>query len=1077
MLVLIGVAFLSTAGWLISLFCRRSAARRHLVLSTALAGCLLLPIAIGVRAGTNWTMLTLPEWNEETQSISHDSRLPLETHSEEQLESLSDTVELVRSSLMIADASPQVGQGFLETATEAEIVQARERTNRVEFTAAAPKLWREAKDWGRAVYLFVAAVLLLRIFVSLAAVLRMKRKAVKLEAVRWRFPVFEADVAVPLAVGFGKPAIVLPHGFHTTIRSDELNDVLAHESEHLLRGDHWGNLLQSIAAALYWPIITVHLLNRALISAREELCDNAVLANRDPADYGHTLLAVAEKAAGSGRYTTQLAPSVVGVGELERRVAGLLDRQRDRRTRISTRVRWLVALSVLGLFLLTGTTRIVAVAQETPAKNIERANPKQVERPAPRDDLRWTDYPTVDLENPALHRGVVLAPDGTPLPGADVYAGSSIELLELAQGKDLKDVGVEDLGPVRAVTDEQGRFEFEAPDLTWVTPAGERKRWETLLVVTKEGVVPGWLKTWGQDRNLRSHWHPHPTRKVVVHTRKPASLSGQFLLEGGEPLVGAHIRITGFAAPIEYDLDKHIPKEEEDPLGLFQTIDYAERLYRPQLLPGLTLDAVTDQNGQFEFSGLPEGFIVDFEVTHPAAVTTNLRAAVREMEPVYRKPFMEQGKPQLSLYGSGFSTELPRGAELRGIVQSSEILDPEKAPGVLIARANQNAKEGFYGQRFRTDEYGEFNVTGLPKNPEGYDLAFVGSFDAPFADRRFRVVEGARAKVKLQPAVPYRLKLTDPEGNPVDRNVYSIQVQRYPRTTVDGVKNRFNDAERIAPGLYQGIIPTGPGAVLIKRGAKTDRPVAVDPKAHFAPGRTDWTYLEQRYAYGDQWRIAKTVTRGLTRNYLVEQLALAAVIFTDAQQQEGVLELSATVYTDPPVEVTLVDEDGNAVEGAKLTRQIKHYGAEDLPAKISLYGLHPERAEQMVFTHPQRGLIGTLTTTWKNEPLRVIMKPAATVIGRFVDKSGELNFDMGVRVTGEGVMPDTFIAGRMFHTTDLPGERRGEFRLVVPPGIEVRGDFVRKTGDRDVRPSAGKAFGPLIPQPGEVVDLGDLIVP
>ncbi|MGH7137962.1 MAG: hypothetical protein ACREHD_19610 [Pirellulales bacterium] len=49
--------------------------------------------------------------------------------------------------------------------------------------------------------------------------------------------------------------------------------------------------------------------------------------------------------------------------------------------------------------------------------------------------------------------------------------------------------------------------------------------------------------------------------------------------------------------------------------------------------------------------------------------------------------------------------------------------------------------------------------------------------------------------------------------------------------------------------------------------------------------------------------------------------------------------------------------------------------------------------------------------------------------------------------------------------------------MVVPPEVELRGDFVRKTADWLTRPTIGTAFGPLIPKPGEIVDLGDIVVP
>jgi hypothetical protein len=836
-------------------------------------------------------------------------------------------------------------------------------------------------------------------------------------------------------------------------------------------------LLQRLLAAAYWPIVTVHLVNHTLTCAREELCDNAVLAGCEPASYGQTLLTVAARVKGGSAFAARLAPSVFSRGELERRVAGLLDNRRDRRTQVGRPVRWTVAIGLLVIAALAVTTRVVAVADEPQ----QQSNPPASGIPAPAHtaEIRWTGIPKVDREKPKLHRGVVLGPDGRPLAGASVYAASSIELLELAAADK---VNAKSLGPVRAVTDVEGRFEFNAEDLTWVTPAGVRKRWETLLVATRDGIVPGWLKTFGDDRSLRSHWHPHPSTEVAIRTRIPATLTGRLSLTGGEPLAGAHVRLVELMAPTEYDLDRHIPRQEQKALGLFSGIGYAETLHRPWVLPGLTTETTTDKQGRFELPGLPEGFIAQIEIIHPQAVTTSPRVAIRPMEPVYRQPFGDKGEPELTLYGSGFTAEMEKGVVLRGQAVSVNWGPIKNAVGVTVAQANHNDPEGMYGQRFTTDADGRFEVTGLPDRPEGYELAFVGSFAAPWDGHRQTVFPGRDANVRLTPAVRYRLTLTDPQGNAVDRKVYSIMVQQVPGSSYRDVKERFNVPERVAPGVYRGIVPSGPAAVLVER-RKSDRPVAVNPKAFFAPGRTDWTLEEERYAYGDAWRIAgagvsETDGLAVNGNPLYEQLDLAAAVLTNARTEDGVLELTAVVQSDSPVEFTLVDEAGQPVEKARIVRQLTHYNAEGLPATFSVQGLHPVRAEFLMFRQNQRGLIATVTTTWTGEPVRVIMRPAATLVGRFVNKSGALDFDFGARIVSAGVMPDTYVAGRMNDDiSPRPGDRRGDFELVVPPDVELRGDFVRKTPDWRTRPTVGTAFGPLTPKPGETVDLGDVVVP
>ena len=170
--------------------------------------------------------------------------------------------------------------------------------------------------------------------------------------------------------------------------------------------------------------------------------------------------------------------------------------------------------------------------------------------------------------------------------------------------------------------------------------------------------------------------------------------------------------------------------------------------------------------------------------------------------------------------------------------------------------------------------------------------------------------------------------------------------------------------------------------------------------------------------------------------------------------------MTATVHSDPPVKVTLVDEEGKLVGGASVKRQLKRYNGTDLPETFSVYGLHPQRVEFLVFTHEQRGLIGTLSTKWTSQPVRLVMKPAARLIGRITDAEGKPDFDFAIRVLGLGVMPDTYLAG--------------EFRLVVPAGVEVRGEFVRKRPDLETRPSVRAAFGPLSPM-SETVNLGNRI--
>src|SRR5262249_48990526 len=109
-----------------------------------------------------------------------------------------------------------------------------------------------ARRWALIIYAPIASLLLLRLVGSFVYLQRVKRKAVQVDSLPGGIRVLEANVVVPMAVGFGQPCVVLPRGFRQTLNSTELHDVLLHEAEHLRRRDHWKLLAQSVAAAVYW---------------------------------------------------------------------------------------------------------------------------------------------------------------------------------------------------------------------------------------------------------------------------------------------------------------------------------------------------------------------------------------------------------------------------------------------------------------------------------------------------------------------------------------------------------------------------------------------------------------------------------------------------------------------------------------------------------------------------------------------------------------------------------------------------------------------------------------------------------
>jgi hypothetical protein len=125
--------------------------------------------------------------------------------------------------------------------------------------------------------------------------------------------------------------VLVPPGFFGRLDAAATSDVLVHECAHHLHRDPLVALLQRLAGVLLWPHPLVHALNRALGRAREEVCDNHVLAEAPPPRYARALLALA---CGDAAPAGASAPALVHPRwRLRDRIAGMLHARRTLATR------------------------------------------------------------------------------------------------------------------------------------------------------------------------------------------------------------------------------------------------------------------------------------------------------------------------------------------------------------------------------------------------------------------------------------------------------------------------------------------------------------------------------------------------------------------------------------------------------------------------------------------------------------------------------------------------------------------------------------------------------------------------
>jgi beta-lactamase regulating signal transducer with metallopeptidase domain/protocatechuate 3,4-dioxygenase beta subunit len=307
------------------------------------------------------------------------------------------------------------------------------------------------------------------------------------------------DVRSPLVAGWLRPIVILPEDLPERLSSHQLREVLVHECAHVARRDPWILLLQRLATILFWVHPLVHVLNRRLDRAREEVCDNHVLAHADGPAYAETLLTISQICHPVARLEGHLT-MIPRRHNLEGRIAALLEERRDLTTHLSFRQRFVVATAFVITLLAVASFGLHGAARAQDGKG----------KVAPEKQSKDTARGKVTGQ-------VVLAADGKPV------AGASVRLIHQ---------GTTSVTPPtrRVLANDKGEFTFDA-----VAPGRYRVVGFHGNLASRTRMYEGGVVTVAADGTAKP---------IVLKMRPGISMRVKVLSQDDdEPIAGARVRL------------------------------------------------------------------------------------------------------------------------------------------------------------------------------------------------------------------------------------------------------------------------------------------------------------------------------------------------------------------------------------------------------------------------------------------------------------------------------------------------------------------------------------------------------
>jgi RNA polymerase sigma factor (sigma-70 family) len=542
-------------------------------------------------------------------------------------------------------------------------------------------------------------------------------------------------------------------------------------------------------------------------------------------------------------------------------------------------------------------------------------------------------------------KGMVLAPDGKPLPGAEVFwlGLPRFEPISNVMPKRFKD-RPEDFARKLALarTDAEGRFELAAEFDARAFTGRE-------VVVKAKGVGVAGRVFFGETVSEGAG----EEERLEFRLRKPVTIEGRLLAPTGAPAKGVEVSLGSFSGGEN--------EPESDGVGVGGAREGDE--FRPEYWPK---PWTTDSDGRFRIEGIvPEKMVARLYFHHPDFADDDLfvstggsvDASAREfnVKPVDARftHILEPARPV-----TGVVSDKETGRPLAGVlVEMMPLRTTRRHGGSMQVRATTDAS----GRYRAAGEFGEiYQVTAFPEPESGY-------LSLRMQDNRWPI--GART---------LNVDLALPKGRVIRGRVFE-----------------GDDGQPLAGAsvIYQ----PGPTNPVGDGDYDFENPVLTDKSGKFAltalPGRG---LLGVEGPTGDYIRVA--IAGPEKAESPIARPHGFAWIDVPEEKDKEVPDANVTLRKGVKLEARIVGPDNSPVKNAMgwcaemQATQLDNWVS---PSPISdgrfeLEGADPERSYRAFFVDPKRklGAVANLRCDAKG-PVVVRLEPTATAKGTMVDEKGK----------------------------------------------------------------------------------------